>query len=228
MYGILLVNKPKGMTSHSVVGRIRRITGEKRVGHGGTLDPNGTGVLVVAVGREYTRKLDLFTKGKNKTYRAEIIFGEERDTDDVDGLITSQGKPEKKITKNEISKILEKFRGKTMQIPPDYSAIKVEGRKAYELARKNKNVALKPRDVEIFLLKIMKYKYPLLVIECEVSSGTYIRALARDIGRIVGTGAYLKNIMRTKVGEFGIEASTPLEEITEKNYQKLLIKELKE
>jgi len=198
-----LVNKPKGLTSHDVVDEVRKITGEKRVGHGGTLDPNATGLLIIGVGRAYTRQLGEITQGMDKTYEAEIILGATSSTDDSEGTLLRQRlRKGKEITKNEVMKVIHGFVGEQMQTPPIYSAIKLKGKKAYELARKGERVKLKPRKVTIYSIKLLSYDYPKLELECEVSSGTYIRALARDIGAKLGTGAYLNNLKRTRIGSY--------------------------
>lgn len=217
----ILIDKPKGITSHDVVDHIRKITGEKRVGHAGTLDPNATGLLIVGIGREFTR--ELWTKfGKlDKTYIAEITLGEERETDDILGnlkLETQKSKLKLKTKKTEdfrvdtIRNVLRNFEGEQMQIPPVYSAIKIKGETAYGLARKGKNVTLEPRKITIYKIKLLKYEFPVLNIEVKVSSGTYIRALARDIGRKLRCGAYLSDLRRTKVGKYLVKNAVTLSE----------------
>ncbi len=203
----LLIDKQKGITSHDVVNRLRGITGERHIGHAGTLDPNATGLLIVGVGRDSTRELGRFLK-LDKEYEAEITLGEERETDDIEGKIVNN----KTVIVNEIScveikKVLETFVGEQMQVPPLYSAIKIKGRKAYEMARKGKDVVLNPRKIIIYNIQIIKYKFPVLNIKLNVSSGTYIRALARDLGRKLGCGAHLSNLRRTRIGNYKVEDS---------------------
>ena len=209
---LLLIDKPKGITSHDVVDQLRKITGERRVGHAGTHDPNATGLLIVGVGRESTKKLGEITKNTTKTYEAEITLGATSDTDDAEGKILSN-KVTKRLSDEDIKKILRQFEGEQMQIPPIYSAIKLKGKKAYELARKGKEVILEPRKITIHSIKLDEYNFPMLKITCEVSSGTYIRALARDIGKSLGTGAYLSELRRTKIGEFDIQNAQKLDKI---------------
>ncbi|QQG47861.1 MAG: tRNA pseudouridine(55) synthase TruB [Candidatus Woesebacteria bacterium] len=217
---ILLVDKSKGMTSHDVVNQIRKITGERRVGHAGTLDPNATGLLIVAVGRVDTKKLGEITKFTQKEYLAEIFLGEERDTDDIEGKITF--KNDQIIPAiNKINKVIKKFSGEIEQIPPSYSAIKLKGSKSYELARAGKKSELTPRKVTIFKSELIEYEYPILKIKFTVSSGTYIRALARDMGRALGCGAYLKNLRRTKIGDYDIKKSLAIEQLFQLQSQKL-------
>ncbi|OGM11168.1 tRNA pseudouridine(55) synthase TruB, partial [Candidatus Woesebacteria bacterium RBG_16_34_12] len=183
----LLIDKPKGITSHDVVDELRKITGIKRIGHAGTLDPNATGLLIVGVGRSATKELGKITKNTEKTYLAEIYLGEERDTDDAEGKILrfasltqddNSGVPIiPSLSKVKI--VLHKFIGEQEQVPPVYSAIKIKGRKAYELARRSISLSLSPRKIIIYKIKLLEYKFPILKIETVVSSGTYIRALAR-------------------------------------------------
>lgn len=213
----LLIDKPKGMTSHDVVNRVRKITGERRVGHAGTLDPNATGLLVVGVGRESTKLLSEISKNKNKTYEAEIFLGEERTTDDVEGEVTNKSDEKIKPEIDEISSVLKTFEGEQEQIPPIYSAIKLKGKKAYELARKGEAPEMEPRKVNIYSIKLLEYNYPILKIVCDVSSGTYIRSIARDIGRKLKTFGYLKELRRTNIGEFSVDKAQDLQQLQKSN-----------
>jgi len=217
----LLIDKPKGMTSHDVVDRVRKISGKRKVGHAGTLDPNATGLLIVGVGREATKKLGEIAQNTKKTYEAEIFLGEERDTDDVEGVAVSKAKGLLPPGKNEIEKILASFVGKQMQLPPAYSALKIKGEKAYERARRGEELKLKPRQVTIYSIKLVSYRFPILEIETTVSSGTYIRALARDIGRKLSCGAYLKNLRRTRIGKFDVKKAVALERLTKESLKKV-------
>ncbi len=210
---LLLIDKPKGITSHDVIDQVRRITGERRVGHAGTLDPNATGLLIVAVGREDTKKLGTITKDTTKTYEAEIYLGEERDTDDVEGKTTLVSSGVTQPTEAGIKRVLKEFVGDQDQIPPAYSAIKINGKKSYDLARSGKAVTLEPRHITIHSIELLRYEYPLLYIVCEVSAGTYIRTIAHDIGRELGTYGYLKELRRTKVGEFSVEKAQSLQQL---------------
>lgn len=212
MNKLLLLNKPKGITSHDVVYKARKATGVKKVGHGGTLDPNASGLLIVGVGREATKKLGEITKNTNKSYRAEITVGEERDTDDIEGQVTRK-KDIDHLSDEKITEALNSFLGKQKQKPPIYSAIKKGGRKAYELARKGKKVELGERDIEVFEAKLISYNHPLISVDFKVSSGTYIRALARDIGRALGGAAYLSNLVRTQIGEYDLKDAISLDEL---------------
>lgn len=215
----LLIDKPKGITSHDVIDRIRKIAGEKRVGHAGTLDPNATGLLIVGIGREFTKKLSQFLK-LDKEYEAEIFLGEERDTEDALGEIRNtkyEVRNKSQFSKLQIIKKLDLFIGEQMQMPPSFSAIKMRGKKAYELARKGINPDLSPRKITIYSIKLLEYKYPVLRIRTKVSSGTYIRALARDLGRKLGCGAYLLNLRRTRIGKYSIKEAVSLSDIEQHN-----------
>jgi tRNA pseudouridine55 synthase len=228
--GFLLIDKPKGITSHDVIYELRKITEVKRIGHAGTLDPNATGLLIVGVGRESTKKLGDLSKNTKKEYIAEIFLGETRSTDDAEGMPyfakASQGdKLGIKIlpSLSKMKSILSGFVGESEQVPPIYSAIKIKGKKAYQLARAGKEIKMKPRKITIYSIKVLKYKYPKLEIKCDVSSGTYIRALARDIGEKLGSGAYLLNLRRTKIGDFKIESAVELNELKADNWREFLI-----
>lgn len=220
---ILLVDKPKGITSHDVVDRLRKITGERKIGHAGTLDPNATGLLIMGIGRQSTKKLGGIAKNTKKTYQAEIFFGEERDTDDIEGKITSKNEQFSPPSIDKVQNILKKFVGKQDQVPPIFSAIKKGGKKAYSLARKGFEVKLDPRKIEVYSAKLDDYKYPLLKATFTVSSGTYIRALARDIGRAIGAGAYLRELRRTKIGKFSLEDAVTIDELTPNNWVAFVI-----
>lgn len=213
----LLIDKPKGKTSHDVVNVVRRITGERKVGHAGTLDPNATGLLIVAVERGSTKRISEFVK-KNKVYEAEIFLGEERDTGDVEGKVVEEGVG-KEPTRGEVEEVLKQFEGESMQEPPIYSAIKVGGRKAYEVARKGGEIELPSRKVEIYSIELIEYDYPILRVRTKVSSGTYIRSLARDIGRNLKTYGYLKNLRRTAIGKYSVEDAVSLGKLNKDNWR---------
>lgn len=209
---ILNINKPKGITSHDVVDEVRKATGERRVGHAGTLDPFATGVLVVAVGREDTKKLGKITKDTKKEYTATLALGKTSTTGDPEGIIV----PVENLKRlsfphlNRVKDVLKEFVGEIEQTPPPYSAVKVKGVPAYKLARKGKNVKLPARKVNIYKIELIKYSPPFLEIRVVCSAGTYIRSLAKDIGEKLDVGAYLTELKRTQVGNFKIEDSIPL------------------
>ena len=215
----ILIDKPKGVTSHDAVDEIRRVSGERKVGHAGTLDPNATGLLIIAIGRDSTKRIGDLVK-KTKVYEAEIVLGETRDTDDVEGKVLQKHEITSPPPQEKVQEVLKSFLGKTEQIPPFYSAIKVKGKKSYELARKGKQVELKARSVDIFDIELLNYDYPTLNIRTKVSSGTYIRSMARDIGEKLDCGGYLRNLRRTKIGKYVVNDAIGLEGLTSSKLQK--------
>lgn len=203
---ILLIDKPPGMTSFGVVARLRRVLSKQegkkvKVGHTGTLDPFATGLMIIVTGRMCRRAME-FTK-LDKWYEAEIILGAESTTGDPEGELSriSDKKPEK----GEIKQILKKFTGKIEQTPPAFSAVKVNGRRAYQLAREGKEVDIPKRIVTIYTLELIGYDYPVLKLWTHVSSGTYIRSLAADIGKELKTGAYCQNLRRIKIADYDVK-----------------------
>lgn len=210
---IININKPVGITSHDVVSRIRKITGVRRVGHAGTLDPLAAGVLVVGIGREATTKLEGVMK-TGKTYRAIITLGANSETDDAEGELQPVDKPPKPELLA-INTCLKQFVGEIQQEPPRYSAIKINGKAAYKYARKGQRVALGLRTVTIDSIKVLYYRWPQLEIEVECGSGVYIRSLARDIGKVLGTGGYLSGLVRTRVGEYALDQAMSPEQFGE-------------
>ncbi|MDO9556966.1 MAG: tRNA pseudouridine(55) synthase TruB [Coriobacteriia bacterium] len=214
--GLLLIDKPSGMTSHAVVETVRRVTGERRVGHAGTLDPSATGVLLVLVG-PYTR-LERYLSAKTKSYEAVIAFGAETDTDDADGAITRTAPVSSKIFEGDTAAdILERFLGDSMQQPPIYSAIKVDGKTAHRVARAGGDIDLSPRPITIFdaVLLDRDPHEATWTVRFTVSKGTYIRALARDIGRAADSVAHLCSLRRTASGPVTIDETIPLTKLAE-------------
>lgn len=216
MDGILLVDKPAGWTSHDVVAKVRNTlkaqAGHKvKVGHTGTLDPMATGLLMLVIG-SYTKRAGEFSKS-DKVYEAELTLGAVSTTGDKEGEINK--KSDKKPSREEVNAVLEKFTGEIMQTPHKFSAIKVEGKRAYEAARKGQEVTLKPRPVTIYQIIDVNYDYPTLKFTAKVSSGTYIRSLAEDIGHMLATGAYLSALRRTKVGDYEIDQAQNLQNTVE-------------
>ncbi len=208
MDGFLNVNKPKGMTSHDVVDEIRKLVGREKVGHTGTLDPEATGVLPLAIGK--ATKIIQFLEG-GKGYRATMRLGITTDTQDMTGKIIAKNEriniPEKRIRE-----VFKNFLGKIEQIPPMVSAVKVKGERLYKLAREGKEVERPKRTVEIYRLDPLDYEPPDITFEVSCSRGTYIRTLCHDMGTILGCGACLKDLVRTKSGIFTLKESHPLEE----------------
>lgn len=199
--GILLVDKPKGKSSFDLVRQLRRLTGIKKIGHAGTLDPLATGVMVLLVGRNYTRKSDELL-GKDKVYLATLALGVQTDTFDAEGQVTQTSSHEPSLEDVELA--LEKFQGKTLQTPPMHSAKKVGGKKLYELARKGIEIQRAPALVEMNL-KLVSYRYPQLILEAHVSKGTYIRSLANDLGEHLGCYAHLSDLKRTASMPYTLE-----------------------
>lgn len=211
---VLVVHKPAGPSSHDVVDLVRRLSGVRRVGHGGTLDPFASGVLPVFLGRA-TRVVE-YRLADPKAYRAVVAFGARSTTDDLDGELTpGEGDAPDRAA---VEAALASFRGPIQQVPPDYSAVRVAGRHAYELARGGTKPELRSRDVTITRLEVVGWDdadpaRPTAVLEVECSAGTYIRALARDLGERLGCGAYLVALTRTRSGPFSLDAAHSLEEV---------------
>jgi tRNA pseudouridine55 synthase len=253
--GFLLINKPSGPTSHDIIDELRKITGEQKIGHAGTLDPFASGLLIVAVGREATRNITQFVK-QDKTYIAKLHLGAVSDTYDRTGKLRITN-DELQITKTEAEKILKKFIGKQTQVPPMYSAKKIGGKKLYELARKGVEIERKPAEIDIKYIKLLESSPVIpdapseverqysgiqkknnwiphqvrddtqdvgahITIETRVSSGTYIRALAHDIGQALGCGAYLEELQRTEIGGYKLKDAVETKKLTKNNWQEKL------
>lgn len=208
---IFAVYKPIGITSHDVVNIIRKKTGVKRVGHGGTLDPLAEGVLVIAVGRENTKLLDKYVKG-DKEYMATLKLGFVSETDDSQGPI-SEFDTNIIPTQEEIKDLVKDFQGEIMQTPPLYSSIKIKGKPAHRRIRKGQEVKLEPRKVFIKEIELISYNYPLVELKIECGTGVYIRSIAKDLGEKLKTGAYLTKLIRTRVGEFKQENALKIEDL---------------
>ncbi len=216
--GFLLLNKPVGPTSHDIVGQIRRLTGERRVGHAGTLDPFAEGLLIIGIGREATKKLSHFLK-LPKTYVATAMLGGTSDTDDLTGIIT----PKEILhqpSKDEVEAIVKTFLGLQNQIPPMYSAKKVGGQKLYSLARKGISIERVANEIEIHEIKIISYAWPRLEFEVSCSSGTYIRTIAHDIGEKLKVGGYLEALKRTAIGPYNSKEAHSIEELRQLEWTK--------
>jgi tRNA pseudouridine55 synthase len=208
--GILNINKPPGQTSYSVVAQIKRLSGERRVGHAGTLDPAAAGVLPVCLGQA-TRIIE-FLVATAKTYRAVVELGIITDTFDAAGKITQRGDPSM-VDLDKLESALASFRGVIRQTPPMYSALKHHGQPLYKLARAGISVERKSRPVTIYRLDLVSWQPPEALLEIECSKGTYIRSLAHDLGQALGCGAYLKNLVRTRCGIFDIKDAVSLEQL---------------
>lgn len=208
--GLLVVDKPPGITSHDVVQRVRRWVKQRRVGHLGTLDPLATGVLPLALG-EATKLSQLLTHGR-KVYRGEILLGIETTTYDREGEQVSHVEGPWPA-RDALEKALEPFRGAIEQVPPPYSALKRGGEAAYRRARRGEDVQLEPRPVSIYRLELTGYEPPRLAVEVECSAGTYLRSLAHDLGQSLGTGGHLSSLCRTRSGPFLIEQAVALDDL---------------
>ena len=209
MDGMIVIRKEKGYTSHDVVAKLRGILHMKKIGHTGTLDPDAEGVLPVALGKA-TRLVDLITD-KEKTYEAVMRLGVVTDTQDMSGTVLSQVS-ELNITEEELRTVIASFVGDYMQVPPMYSALKVNGKKLYELAREGKTVERKARPVHFYEIEILEISLPLVRFRVTCSKGTYIRTLCHDIGEKLGCGAAMETLLRTKVGRFTLDGAITLAE----------------
>ena len=210
MNGILIVDKPKGMTSHDVVDFLRRKFNLKKVGHAGTLDPMATGVLVMLIGR-YTKLSGQFMS-EDKEYEGSLVLGASSDTGDAWGKISASGK-QTNFTDAEIAAVFNNFVGETEQLPPMYSSVKVNGQKLYELARKGLSVKVAPRKILIKNLDIVKISLPEVFFKLTCSKGTYVRAICADIGEELGCGAYMAHLNRTRSGKFTIDNTIAMDEL---------------
>lgn len=208
---IFAVYKQKGPTSFDIVARVRKITGEKTVGHAGTLDPLASGVLVIGVGRAATRKLGEIV-GQEKEYLVTIKLGETSTTDDAEGE-RSAVQVDAPPTAEQAARVVKSFVGEIEQTPPQFSAVKVGGKRAYRLARRGEKIELQPRKVLIKNIKVISYEFPVLRLCVVTGKGVYIRSLARDIGEKLKTGGYVLELERTRVGEFTCEEALTLEEL---------------
>lgn len=211
MDGIIVIRKEKGYTSHDVVARLRGILHMKKIGHTGTLDPEAEGVLPVALGKA-TRLVDMLTE-KEKTYEAVMRLGVVTDTQDMTGTVLLQKNVS--VTPEQVREAAENFVGDYMQVPPMYSALKVNGKKLYELAREGKTVERKARPVHFYEIRIMEINLPLVHLQVTCSKGTYIRTLCHDMGEKLGCGAAMESLVRTRVGRFTLEDAITLTQVEE-------------
>jgi tRNA pseudouridine55 synthase len=218
--GVINVDKPGGITSARVVDRVKRGLPKKtKVGHAGTLDPFATGVLLVLVGK--ATKLSQTLMGASKTYEATIRFGGTTRTDDIDSeVVPWEGAGE--AARSAVDDAIKRFVGDILQRPPAFSALKVGGKRAYELARKGKSVELEPRVVRVYAIEVMDYNWPNLVLRIGCGRGTYIRSIARDLGEALGVGGFLTGLRRTRVGEFRVEDAVTLDVLQKDGVEKHL------
>ena len=213
--GILLLNKPSGISSNQALQKAKKILKVSKAGHFGTLDPLAEGLLIIGINSG--TKLSKFLLNDEKEYEATIRLGVSTDTDDSEGRVITSNNTE--ISIETLLEILDQFRGEQTQIPPKYSAIKIQGRKLYDYARKGEEIDIQPRKVTIHFLEILEFEYPTLQIKLKVSKGTYIRSIARDLGQKLGVGAHLTKLVRTGQGDFSLVNATTFENL---NQQKIL------
>ncbi|MDB5170092.1 MAG: truB [Candidatus Saccharibacteria bacterium] len=228
MQGLLLVNKPSGWTSFDVVNYVRKIVATVedkkpkncKVGHTGTLDPLATGLLILLVGKEYTRRAGELTK-QDKTYEVTMKLGFTSTTGDEEGekVSVSDTVPSQKA----LQEALEQLQGNIMQVPPAFSAMKINGQRAYKLAREGKVVELEARPATIYSNELTSYEYPLVKFTSKVSSGTYIRSLVEDLGKLLETGAYMSDLCRTEIGSYSLDSAVEVEGLTQSALQQALV-----
>ena len=223
MDGVLIINKPKGYTSHDIVNIVKKDLNTPKVGHAGTLDPNATGVLPILIGN--ATKISKYLIEHDKIYIAELQLGEKSSTGDLEGKIIEE-KEIPKLNIEEINNVLKSFLGKQQQIPPIYSAIKINGKKAYEYARKGNKLKIEPREIEIMNISLIKFQNNVITFEVKCSKGTYIRVLCEDIAEKLGTVGLMKNLCRIRVNDFDLENSYTLDDVKNKNVQVINIEEI--
>ena len=211
-HGVINIHKEKGYTSHDVVAKLRGIVGQKKIGHTGTLDPDATGVLPVCLGKA-TKLCDMLTD-KNKTYETVMLLGKVTDTQDISGTVLNDA-PTDMLDEDTVKTVIQSFVGDYMQVPPMYSALKVNGKKLYELAREGVEVERKARPVTILDIEIKEINLPRVRMEVSCSKGTYIRTLCHDIGEKLGCGACMEELIRTRVSRFKLEDSLKLSQVQE-------------
>lgn len=210
MDGIINLVKPPGMTSHDVVNVVRRLTGVRRTGHTGTLDPGAAGVLPVCVGK--ATRVSEYVLHMDKTYRAEVALGQGTDTEDASGRVTVV-KPVPQLTRQLVENVLHGFLGPGTQIPPMYSAVRIDGKKLYELARRGEEITREPRSIEIYSIKLLDLQDTVFLFDVTCSRGTYVRTLCREIAEALGTAGHMSFLLRTAVGPFTLDNAVTLEEL---------------
>jgi tRNA pseudouridine55 synthase len=231
MQGILLVDKPAGWTSFDVVNYVRRIVAAEqgtkpkntKVGHTGTLDPFATGLLILVIGKEYTRRASEFSK-LAKTYEVTMRLGQTSSTGDPEGETTTVD--DRKPTPAEVESALQQFVGQIEQVPPAFSAIKINGQRAYKLARAGKEVIIEPRNITIHRIKLAGYNYPEVTFTAEVSSGTYIRSLVEDLGKALRTGAYTSALRRTEIADYSLGDASDVKNLDALSLQQLITEKM--
>jgi tRNA pseudouridine55 synthase len=220
MFGLLNLCKPSGLTSRDVVNRVQRLVKPHKVGHAGTLDPLASGVLVVCIGPA-TRLIE-YVQRMPKRYLATFLLGRESETEDVEGTVTELVDPPVP-TEEQLLIVLSKFIGRIQQLPPAFSALKVDGQRAYALARKGETPDLQPRPIEVHSIVLVEYAYPQLTLDIRCGSGTYVRSLGRDIARALGTQAVMSGLVRTEIGPFHLDAALNGDNITPQTIDQALL-----
>lgn len=220
MDGIIVINKEKDYTSHDVVAKLKKKLNISKVGHTGTLDPNATGVLPILIGKG--TKFSKYLINHDKTYKAKIELGKKTDTADVEGNVIEEKPVDTEYIKQNLVQVLESFVGKQEQVPPMYSAIKKNGKKLYEYARKGEKIEVEPRKIEIYKIELVEYNEKNIDFIVSCSKGTYIRSLCEDIAEKLNTVGYMKNLERLQVGEFNIEKSVLIDDVNIENIEKYL------
>jgi tRNA pseudouridine55 synthase len=213
VHGVLCVNKPAGISSHTVVGKVRRLFNTRKVGHAGTLDPLATGLLLVCVGK--ATKISSYIMGQDKVYTCDVVLGTATTTYDAEGQVTSTS--QKVVAQEELEQALQHFQGDLLQRPPLYSAIKKDGKKLYEYARKGQQVDVPSRPVRIDALDCLQFQYPRLTLRIACSKGTYIRSIAHDLGQALGVGGHAQHIHREKSGAFSLAQAVDWQVIEDQN-----------
>lgn len=213
IHGWLVVDKPAGMSSAGAVGKVRRLTGAAKVGHAGTLDPLATGVLPLCLGE--ATKIAGLLQADDKTYLGTALLGVETDTLDMEGKVVAEADPSA-VTEERVLEVMATLRGSQQQVPPAFSAIHKDGKRAYELARRGEKVDLPPREVQILKLELARWDPPRLDLLLECSKGTYVRSLVRDMGHALGCGAVLDGLRRLRSGGFDLQAAVPLDEVRQR------------
>jgi tRNA pseudouridine55 synthase len=211
LHGALVIDKPPGWTSHDVVARLRKLTGVRRIGHAGTLDPFATGVLPIGIGK--ATRLIQYAQADEKVYEALVILGIETDSGDLEGTVVARETPVAWPSAGAVQQVIDTFVGKVQQVPPAFSAIKVDGRRLYERARAGEVVDVPARLVRIDEIRLVSYQPPAVTIQVRCGPGTYIRALARDIGRALGVGGHCQALRRLRVGDLDLAGAWTLDEL---------------
>lgn len=220
LFGVLSFNKPAGITSRDLVNKVQRLVKPAKVGHAGTLDPMATGVLLVCVGPA-TRLVSMLQEDA-KTYVAEFTLGQTSDTDDSTGTVQQHAVSDPPPSLEAIVACLDKMTGVISQVPPDYSAVHVDGQRAYSLARQGQELSLRAKEIEIHAIQVLRYEWPRLELEISCGSGTYIRSIARDLGLQLGCGGLMSRLERIQIGAFSLAEAISVEDLTRENLRQFL------